>query len=842
MLFQTRLNAAILAALFATFAVTGARADQNDPPGRAARLSYTHGATSFSPAGESEWVDTMVNRPLVSGDRLWADRDGRAEIDVGSAALRLSANTNFELVNFDDRTTQVELTQGTLYVRLRQYAQDQNFEIDTPTMAITLTQVGQYRIDVDPDGQHTTVAVTQGSAAAFGDNAQYPLRAGDRVRFHSVDLRDAEQLSVVPPDDFDRFSTSRDERAERSASLRYVTDGVVGADDLDEYGSWSSQSDYGHVWYPSHVDANWAPYSDGQWIWQDPWGWTWVDNAPWGFAPAHYGRWVSIDNRWGWVPGPRGDRAIYAPALVAFIGGGGFSIGISTGGAGPIGWFALGARDVYEPPYHASRDYFTRVNVTNTTINNVNITNVYNNYSSDKPLTQASYANRTVAGAVTAVPGNVFINAQPVRASAVKVDSKMLASTQVTRLAAVAPSARSVIGSAPAARVKPSNAVLERKVVAQTPPPPTPVPFAARQQELQRSPGRPMAPSAVTALQPTASAAATHPNVRVLGPQADAVNVRNAGPAHAQSATGANGPSQDGPGSAPRVAGAPAQRETVQGPQQKGHKGPPQVEQKDSQSAETQSNAQSAGVQHHVPSPPPQRDTSPSSERKPDVAKREVAASPESPQIESPPPAPQHRLAPRPQQDAPPSQARKGDAAPPSDQQKDVAPAMQQRHAASPPQPQQDAPPSREHKRDVAAPTEAQQSAAAPTGQSQRVAAPSQPQAQPAVPTSRERKSDVAASAESQQNAVPPSGPQHRVAKQPAAPQRQDVPTPAQDQHGAPPAHEQKRSAPPQQQGESIPVPENAKGAKAAKKKDQGNDADATDGGDKKGGGNTPSN
>jgi hypothetical protein len=307
----------------------------------------------------------------------------------------------------------------------------------------------------------------------------------------------------------------------------------VGTSDLDEYGSWSAHSDYGHVWYPSHVETNWAPYSDGNWIWQDPYGWTWVDNAPWGFAPSHYGRWVSVDNRWGWVPGPRGEQAVYAPALVAFVGGGGWSVGISVGGTGPIGWFPLGAREIYEPSYRASRDYFTRVNVTNTTINNTTITNVYNNYTSGRPLAQTNYVNRAIPGAVTAVPGNVFANAQPVRAAAIRMDSKQLATAQVTRMAAVAPSARSAIGSASAAKAAPSNAVLERKVVARTAPPAKPVPFAARQQELQRTPGRPLAPSAVAALQPRASATATARNVHVLGPQAGAVNARTAGPAHA---------------------------------------------------------------------------------------------------------------------------------------------------------------------------------------------------------------------------------------------------------------------------------------------------------------------
>lgn len=660
---QSRLYMSFFGALLAVFAVVSARADSNDPPGRAARLSYTRGATSFSPAGETEWVDTVVNRPLISGDRLWADSDGRAEIEVGSSALRLDANTNFELVYLDDRTTQVQVTQGTLDVSLRHFSRDQHFEVDTPTLAVTLDESGRYRIEVDADGQHTTVVVMRGSATARGDNAEYPLQAGDRVRFHGTDLRDAEQLNAYAADDFDRFCATRDDRAEHAASLRYVGIDVVGAYDLDEYGSWSSQRDYGHVWYPSHVDANWAPYSDGHWIWQDPWGWTWVDNAPWGFAPSHYGRWVSIENRWGWVPGPRGDHAIYAPALVAFIGGAGFSIGISVGGAGPIGWFPLGARDVYAPPYRASHDYFTRVNVTNTTINNTYITNVYNNYSSDRPLTQATYANETVPGAVTAVPGNVFVNAQPVRAAAVRVDQKALASARILPMAAVAPSARSVTGNAPAARAKPADAVLERKVVAQTPPPPKPVPFAARQQELQRTPGRPLTPSAIAALQPGAGAAAAASNVRVLGPQPGAVDVRAAGPAKAAPAVGAKPPP-------PQISAPPAeQKRTMPTPPQLERSAPPAEEKRAAAPPPLQQQERKAAPveqKRTAPTPPPQQEQKAPPQQQQQHQQQKAQKQQQRPQPPPQPPQPQqNRSVPTLQQqqrNAPPAQQKAKDA------------------------------------------------------------------------------------------------------------------------------------------------------------------------------------
>ena len=129
------------------------------------------------------------------------------------------------------------------------------------------------------------------------------------------------------------------------------------------------RSDYGNVWVPTRVEAGWAPYRDGHWAWVEPWGWTWVDDAPWGFAVSHYGRWANMRGTWGWVPGPVRSRAYYAPALVAFVGGSNFQLSISSGNVGGIAWFPLGPREVYRPSYAVSRHYFENVNVSNTVIN-----------------------------------------------------------------------------------------------------------------------------------------------------------------------------------------------------------------------------------------------------------------------------------------------------------------------------------------------------------------------------------------------------------------------------------------------------------------------------------------
>ena len=106
-----------------------------------------------------------------------------------------------------------------------------------------------------------------------------------------------------------------------------------------------------------------APYRDGNWMWQEPWGWTWVDEAAWGFAPSHYGRWVNWHGRWGWVPGPREVHPVWAPALVAWVGGSNFNVRVTSGSVPAVGWYPLSPWDRYEPWYRTNATYVNRINV-----------------------------------------------------------------------------------------------------------------------------------------------------------------------------------------------------------------------------------------------------------------------------------------------------------------------------------------------------------------------------------------------------------------------------------------------------------------------------------------------
>ena len=515
---------ALFAATILMLTFPAAVSADDDPPGRVARIRYLQGSVSFQPAGESDWVSAVTNRPMTTGDQLWADADSRAEVQIGSAMIRMAANTGFSFLNLSDRTVQIQLTEGTLNLRVQRLGRDEVFEVDTPNQAFSVTQPGQYRVEAGTDGNSSMVIVRQGQGEVTGGGRTYDVRSGQSGTFTGTDSLDGYVSAAGDPDDFDNWGQSRDRQYDGSQSARYVSHDVVGYEDLDNNGTWRSDPTYGNVWMPTSVQAGWAPYHNGHWVWIAPWGWTWVDDAPWGYAPFHYGRWVSIRGNWGWVPGPMNYQPVYAPALVAFIGGANFGVSVSVGGGGygggDVGWFPLGPREVYVPGYSTSRGYVDRVNTSNTNVSNTTITNVYNNQVTNNSSNNVTYVNRSVPGAVTAVPQNAFRSSAPVARAAVPVNEKQIASAPVVSRAVVAPTRDSVLGtSAPTANrvARPPEAVINRPVVAKATPPPPPVPFAKQQQELAKHPGQPLAAHEVQVLRP-ANVAAAQPLVKQAPP------------------------------------------------------------------------------------------------------------------------------------------------------------------------------------------------------------------------------------------------------------------------------------------------------------------------------------
>jgi hypothetical protein len=173
--------------------------DQYDPPGRVARLGYMEGSVSFQPAGESDWVQAVPNRPMTTGDKLWADRDSRAEVQLGSAAIRLAANTGFSFLNLDDRTVQIQLTSGSLNIRVRRLNRDDIFEIDTPNQAFSVFQPGSYRVEASQDGNYTVVSVREGEGESTGNGRTYTLHAGQRGTLSGTESLNADVVEIGGP-------------------------------------------------------------------------------------------------------------------------------------------------------------------------------------------------------------------------------------------------------------------------------------------------------------------------------------------------------------------------------------------------------------------------------------------------------------------------------------------------------------------------------------------------------------------------------------------------------------------------------------------------------------------
>jgi len=445
---------------------------EQDPPGRVARMNLMEGSVSFQPGGEGDWLQAVQNRPLTTGDNLWADKDSRAELHVGSTVLRIGAETSMTFLDLDDRSTQIRLALGTLMLQVRHLDDDDHFEVDTPNLAFTVRRPGEYRLDVNEAGDATLITVWKGQGEATGGGATYTVLGGQQSRFTGQDQLSHDIDQVPPDDDFDQWAFERDRKEDAEVTPNYISSEMTGYEDLDAYGHWNYVAGYGNVWQPMGVPVGWAPYRFGHWAYVAPWGWTWVEDEPWGFAPFHYGRWAYVGASWCWVPGPVYVRPVYAPALVAWVGG----VGIAVGGGPAVGWFPLAPGEVFVPGYRVSRAYVNQVNITNTTVNITRVTNVYNNIN----VTHVTYVNQRVGGAVTVVSHDTFVNARPVDRGLVRVDERQLSEVQVTREAPVEPMRQSVLGAGTPARFRPPATIATRQVVADRAPAAPRQPFEQR--------------------------------------------------------------------------------------------------------------------------------------------------------------------------------------------------------------------------------------------------------------------------------------------------------------------------------------------------------------------------
>ena len=409
---------------------------EQDPPSRVGSLGFIEGEVLQYTDGDSDWVPAQLNLPVTSNTAFATGADGRAELELDFAIARMGNGTELDVVTLDEQNTDLRLPQGEAQLRLREPADggDVANVVTTPRGDVTLTSPGRYVIAAGTEDQPTIVTVYEGGAQITNvAGATFDIAAGQAGVLSGDSSRPTFGTRTARADPLDDWARQREAKWVAAPPPADVSPAMTGVAALGSYGNWEQSPDYGPVWYPRGIAASWQPYREGHWAYIRPWGWTWIDNAPWGFAPFHYGRWVRIHDRWAWAPGAVARTGgyvspVYAPALVVFAG-----VGVAIGGGGPsVAWYPLGWNEPYVPAYHVSRTYIERVNirvVQQTRI--VLVTNVYNQIyvrGGTNPKFDA-YARLNVGvnrDHAVAVSRDAFQGAKPVAAAAFKPQAAQL--------------------------------------------------------------------------------------------------------------------------------------------------------------------------------------------------------------------------------------------------------------------------------------------------------------------------------------------------------------------------------------------------------------------------------
>jgi FecR protein len=753
----------------ATVAQTGPQnAPGGDPPGRVGRLAFLQGTVSFHDNEQSDWAPALVNTPVTSGDAIWTQPNARSEVSIAGTRVRLDSATQLDMLALDDSQTRMQLDQGRIDIKTFTYDTKQPYEIVTPRGTISLQHQGDYYVEAGSTQDPTRLGVRQGAAQIQAPNGQIlAVRAGE-VGELSGD-GSAPQLHTIQaaPPPMPAYWADRDRQVVYDQPPQYLGAGVTGYEDLNAYGSWSNDPDYGQVWYARSVPNGWSPYSTGQWNYEQTYGWTWVDEQPWGFAPYHYGRWAQRNNRWFWVPPDRQQRAVYAPALVAFVGGTELGLAIGAQNRAPVGWFPLGPREAYVPPYSTNRDYYRRLN-TSARVQQQVMDDRWQRAQRHEALAennqQTALMNRRFA---TVVPAEDFARSRPVERVAIKVAPEKLATAPVAFMAAPPSPTASIRMQAQAPNQQPTNRPRPNEPNAR---PNGPANIATLQAikpepERQKAPG----PQFVTRTPATTGAEPNKPGLPQLAPRHDGAPA----PVQIQGERrpAPNQPGQPGQPNQPAQANAPAVTPPALPPvrdrneQRPGQPPQPNTVQPQPHPGEAPRPPQANVTQPPRPGEPrkpPQAQAAPQPPHpaeapKPPQAQNAPAAQAPHPAAE--PPRPQQAEPPKPQPPRPPE--RQGQATP--------QPAPAQAHAPAPPPPPQPqhqaappAPPPVQAHAPAPPPPQPQHQAAppAPPPQQAHAPAPPPPAPHPAPPPPQQAQAPHSAPAPAPAPPHPPQGPQ----------------------------------------------------------------------------------
>jgi hypothetical protein len=271
------------------------------------RVSHAEGRVSFYVPEQQDWVAVVKDAPFGTGDALYSEEDGRAELIMpNNTWIRIGGGTQIQLIVLEVDVTGVDVTSGTV----RLYNKSSNTVIKATTPFGYVTAPAGTRCDLYVGEDSLEVIALKGKVAF--------VHTPRGIKFEAVEglsslVADAEQVTVgegygIP--DWEKWNRDRDHlwlrRAQQKGeSVQYLPPALRHeAYILDRYGRWVKvyyEGAYRYFWRPIHVGLGWSPFTVGRWtVWHDDH--CWIPAEPFGYITHHYGNWVLVYGIWYWAP------------------------------------------------------------------------------------------------------------------------------------------------------------------------------------------------------------------------------------------------------------------------------------------------------------------------------------------------------------------------------------------------------------------------------------------------------------------------------------------------------------------------------------------------------------
>jgi hypothetical protein len=301
----------ILTLVFAMYTVSRAQ-DASAAAGsqaRIARVSYVEGEVVLDSGHGYESV--TMNVPITEHNWLQTRSNGWAEIQFEDGSMiRLAPETAIAFnelgrASSGGTTTTIDLDQGEAEFKIFKH-DGSDFQITIKNKTIALGHSGFFRV-TSTNNDPMEIAVWKGDVSLHDPESGDDIAVNKNETFvlNPADVAEYALNKGTEADELDEWSKQRDDSLRAYAAANHYTQSPYqyGASDLNYYGQYTDDPEYGSVWQPNGVGADWDPFSNGYYA-DSGIGPTWVSSYPWGWMPYRYGRWVFINARgWFWQPG-----------------------------------------------------------------------------------------------------------------------------------------------------------------------------------------------------------------------------------------------------------------------------------------------------------------------------------------------------------------------------------------------------------------------------------------------------------------------------------------------------------------------------------------------------------